>query len=333
MNMKKNISIMAFAAAAMLCCGCSDWTTPENLNFHPQTPEQKDPAAYAEYINAVKAFKETEHNVMIVTMKGTSQYPSSQSQHIMAMPDSADYVCVKIEDKLHEVIAAEIPAVLEKKGTKSLVYVDYAVIAEAWTALEDERADKGEAPGTDEQLAAFFKEQADLQLARCNEYGFAGVMVSFQGTKVAGYAYNSQNAYMQAVKAFHEANPEKELVFRGAARNVIDQDFLQEFKYIIIVAGEERKLSLLPGRVLGSSAPKDRVIMELTVPSADVPEQLGMSPVEAAGWLWTEVENTSFTPRGLCVENGHDDYFCKDMAFRNIRAAITILNTPPTVEE
>jgi len=43
MNMKKNISIMAFAAAAMLCCGCSDWTTPENLNFHPQTPEQKDP--------------------------------------------------------------------------------------------------------------------------------------------------------------------------------------------------------------------------------------------------------------------------------------------------
>ena len=217
MNMKKNISIMAFAAAAMLCCGCSDWTTPENLNFHPQTPEQKDPAAYAEYINAVKAFKETEHNVMIVTMEGTSQYPSSQSQHIMAMPDSADYVCVKIEDKLHEVIAAEIPAVLEKKGTKSLVYVDYAVIAEAWTALEDERADKGEAPGTDEQLAAFFKEQADIQLARCNEYGFAGVMVSFQGTKVAGYAYNSQNAYMQAVKAFHEANPEKELVFRGVS--------------------------------------------------------------------------------------------------------------------
>ena len=48
-------------------------------------------------------------------------------------------------------------------------------------------------------------------------------MVSFQGTKVAGYAYKSQNAYMQTVKSFHEANPEKELVFRGAARNIIDQ--------------------------------------------------------------------------------------------------------------
>lgn len=333
MNMKKNISIMAFAAAAMLCCGCSDWTTPENLDFHPQTPEQQDPAAYAEYINAVKAYKETDHNVMIVSMEGTSQYPSSQSQHIMAMPDSADYICVRIEDRLHEVIAAEIPAVLEKKGTKTLAYVDYAVIASAWTTLEDERADRGEAPGTDEQLAAFFKEQAELQLARCTEYGFSGVLVSFQGTKVTGYPYNSQDAYMKAVKAFHEANPDKELVFRGAARNVIDQEFLQEFKYIVIVAGEERKLSLLPGRVLGSTAPKDRVIMELTVPSADVPEQVGMSPVEAANWLWTETGNTSFTARGLCVENAHDDYFCKEMAFKNIRAAITVLNTPPAVEE
>ena len=331
MKIFKNISIIA-SAAVMLLCGCSDWTVPQNINFHPLTPEQQDPVAYAEYLEGVKAYKQTEHYVMIATMKGTPSYPSSQSQHIMAMPDSADYVCVKVEDKLHEVIAAEIPAVLEKKGTKTLVYVDYAVIAEAWTALEDQRADKGEAPGTDEELAAFFKEQAEAQIARCNEYGFGGLMVSFQGTKT-GSAAISQAAYIDAVKAFHEANPEKELVFRGAARNVIDQEFLKEFKYIIIVAGEERKLSLLPGRILGSTAPKDRVIIELTVPSADIPEQVGMSPIEAANWAWTEAESTSFTLRGLCVENAHDDYFCKDMAFMNIRTAIAILNTPPTVEE
>lgn len=331
MKIFKNISIIA-SAAVMLLCGCSDWTVPQNINFHPLTPEQQDPVAYAEYLEGVKAYKQTEHYVMIATMKGTANYPSSQSQHIMAMPDSADYVCVKVEDKLHEVIAAEIPAVLEKKGTKTLVYVDYAVIAEAWTALEDQRADKGEAPGTNDELAAFFKEQAEAQIARCNEYGFGGLMVSFQGTKT-GSAAISQAAYIDAVKAFHEANPEKELVFRGAARNVIDQEFLKEFKYIIIVAGEERKLSLLPGRILGSTAPKDRVIIELTVPSADIPEQVGMSPIEAANWAWTEAESTSFTLRGLCVENAHDDYFCKDMAFMNIRTAIAILNTPPTVEE
>lgn len=330
MKIFKNIS-MAFAAA-VVCCGCSDWTQPENLNFRPLTPEEQDPAAYAEYLASIREFKAAEHNIMILTMEGTAEYPSSQSQHIMAMPDSADYVCVKIEDKLHEVIAAEIPAVLEKKGTKAILNVDYSLIQSAWNTLEDERADNGQAPGTEEELAAFFKEQAEAQVARCNEYGFAGMMVSFQGTK-AGSAGVSQTAYMDVIKAFHEANPDKDLIFRGAARNVIDQEFLKEFKYIVIIAGEERKLSLLPGRALGSTAPKDRVVIELTVPSADIPEQVGMSPVEAANWLWTEVENTSFTPRGLCVENAHDDYFTKDMAFGNIRKAITILNTKPTVEE
>ena len=331
MKIFKNISIMA-SAAVMLLCGCSEWTQPENLNFRPLTPEEKDPAAYAEYLAAIREYKASEHNVMILTMEGTSEYPSSQNQHIMAMPDSADYVCVKIEDKLHEVIAAEIPAVLEKKGTKTLVSVDHAVINAAWTALEDERVDKGEAPGTQEELAAFFTEQTEKLVARCNEYGFGGLMVSFQGTK-AGAAGVAQAAFIEVIKKFHQENPEKELIFRGGARNIIDQEFLNEFKNIIVIAGEERKLSLLPGRSLGSTAPKDRVIMELTVPSADEPEQKGMSPVEAATWLWTEIENPSFTPRGLCVENAHDDYFCKDMAFKNIRAAITVLNTKPTVEE
>lgn len=331
MKIFKNISIMA-SAAVMLLCGCSEWTQPENLNFRPLTPEEKDPAAYAEYLAAIREYKASEHNVMILTMEGTSEYPSSQNQHIMAMPDSADYVCVKIEDNLHEVIAAEISAVLEKKGTKTLVSVDHAVINAAWTALEDERVDKGEAPGTQEELAAFFTEQTEKLVARCNEYGFGGLMVSFQGTK-AGAAGVAQAAFIEVIKKFHQENPEKELIFRGGARNIIDQEFLNEFKYIIVIAGEERKLSLLPGRSLGSTAPKDRVIMELTVPSADEPEQKGMSPVEAAAWLWTEIENTSFTPRGLCVENAHDDYFCKDMAFKNIRAAITVLNTKPTVEE
>lgn len=331
MKIFKNISIMA-SAAVMLLCGCSEWTQPENLNFRPLTPEEKDPAAYAEYLAAIREYKASEHNVMILTMEGTSEYPSSQNQHIMAMPDSADYVCVKIEDKLHEVIAAEIPAVLEKKGTKTLVSVDHAVINAAWTALEDERADNGQDPGTQEELAAFFTEQTEKLVARCNEYGFGGLMVSFQGTK-AGAAGVAQAAFIEVIKKFHQENPEKELIFRGGARNIIDQEFLNEFKYIIVIAGEERKLSLLPGRSLGSTAPKDRVIMELTVPSADEPEQVGMSPVEAAAWLWTEIENPSFTPRGLCVENAHDDYFCKDMAFKNIRAAITVLNTKPTVEE
>ena len=324
MKIFTKISVLAFLSSALLC-GCSDWTKPEHLDFHRQTPEQADPEAYAQYLEALRAYKQSEHNVMIVGMKGTGQYPNSQSQHIMAMPDSADYVIVKMGQTLHERIVAEIPEALQKKGTQTLLYIDYAEIATQWQNLEDQRSDAGLAPGTDEELVAFFTEKTEAQLARCNANGFGGIVVSFEGTKVAGYAYNSQNAYMTTVKAFHEANPDKVMFFRGGARNVIDQEFLKEFKYILIVGGEEKKLNVLPGRILGSSAPKDRVIFELTVPSADVPEQLGMNPIEAAAWLVT-ANHSGYVPKGLCVENAHDDYFHKEMAFNNVRTAISLMN-------
>ncbi len=325
MKIFTKISVLALVAASAVFSSCSDWTMPENLDFRRQTPEQADPEAYAQYLESLRAYKQSEHNVMIVGMKGTDKYPNSQSQHIMAMPDSADYVVVHMGETLHEKIVAEIPEALQKKGTQTLLYIDYAEIAAAWQALEDQRADNGQAPGTDEELTAFFKAQTEAQLARCNPNGFAGIVVSFQGTKIAGYAYNSQNAYMTTVKAFHESNPDKVMFFRGGARNVIDQEFLKEFKYTIIVTGEEKKLNVLPGRNLGSTAPKDRVIMELTVPSAEVPEQVGETPVNAATWLVT-ADHSGYTPKGLCVENAHDDYFQKDMAFKNVRAAITVMN-------
>ena len=230
MKIFTKISVLALVALSAVLSSCSDWTKPEHLDFHRQTPEQADPEAYAQYLESLRAYKQSEHNVMLVGMKGTDQYPNSQSQHIMAMPDSADNVIVHMGAALHEKIAAEIPEVLEKKGTQTLLYIDYAEIAAAWQALEDERSDKGQAPGSDEELTAFFTAQTEAQLARCNPNGFAGIVVSFQGTKTAGYAYNSQTAYMTAVKAFHEANPDKEMFFRGGARNVIDQEFLKELK-------------------------------------------------------------------------------------------------------
>lgn len=325
MKIFTKISVLASFAATLLLSSCSDWTKPEKLNFYRQTPEQTNPEQYAQYLEDLKAYKQTKHNVMIVGMEGSATYPSSQSQHIMAMPDSADYVIVRMGETLHEKVVGEIPLAFEKKGTKTLLFIDYAEISAAWTLLEDERADKGEAPGTDEQVIEYFRTQTQKQLDRCNKYGFHGIVVSFQGTSQQGFPYNSQNAYMSTIKEFHTANPDKELVFRGGARNVIDQEFLFDFKYTIIVAGEDPNLSLLPGRILGSSAPKDRVIMELTVPSADVPEQLGLSPVEAAQWL-VESDHLGYVPKGLAVENAHDDYFNKEMAFRNVRSAITIMN-------
>lgn len=332
LNIRIPASLMVVASAAILIGSCAKWTQPENLNFRHSFLEDADKAGYENYLNALKDYKQSEHKLMFLTMNGTSDAPSSQSQHIMAMPDSADYICVKVNGELNETIASEIAEVREKKGTKTLLLIDYAPIHDAWGLLEDERADKGLPKGTDAELKAFFKEQTELRIANCTKYGFDGLMVTFIGNTSNTYAKISHIAYMNAVKDFNNTNPDKILAFRGSVRNVEDKDFLKKFKYLTIVAGEDPKLSVLIGRIFGSSVAKDRVIMELSVPSSDAPEQIGVSPIGAAEWLLTELDNKDFKILGLAVSNANDDYFCKEGVFRNIRKAISIIN-PPVVAE
>ncbi len=325
-----NISVGVLASAFALC-SCSKWTEPQNLDFHRKTPEQLDPAAYGQQLSAVREYKKSAHKLMFATIQGTAEQPSRQNQHLMAMPDSLDFICVDMGDELHPSIASEIPEVREKKGTETLLCIDYAPISEAWGLLEDARSDAGQPAGTDEELVAFFREQTELQLARCNKYGFSGLQVSFIGNRATHYAELSQKTYIQAVKDFHEANPGLTIVFRGSARNVVDSEFLKEFSYIVVVAGEEKKLSSLVARL--GDAPTDRIIMEVTVPSADNPVQVGRSAYEAAEWVVAESGNADFSPCGLGVSNACDDYFNKTAPFHNIRTAISKMNPAPAENE
>ena len=326
--MKAKSFIFTCAVAVAVLAGCSKWTQPQNLDFHHKTPEQENPQEYAEYLKGLRTFKQSEHPVMIVTMKGTESYPSCQNVHIMAMPDSADYVCVNLDGGLHEVIAAEIAQVREKKGTKVLCHIDYEKVYEGWCLEEDRRTEEGKPAGTAEDATAFFAEGAKAQLEKCTRYGFHGVMVSYATSAGTEVLTAAQNAFMGDIKSYLAQNSGLEFIFRGSARNVNDTEFLGTCKFVVIIAGEEKKLSLLPGRILGrTSAVSDRVIMELTVPTTAEPDQKGVSPAEGAQWVLDEAQNTGFTPKGLCVSNAYDDYYHKDKAFKNVLDAINILNS------
>ncbi len=326
MNIYRNILTAVLACMAV---SCSEWTEPKHLDFYRPGPGEENPEEYAEYLRGVREFKDGEHKIMIVTMEGTSAHPSSQRQHLTAMPDSADYICVRVPSEgLHPEIAKEIPAVREKKGTKSLLYVDYSVINTEWSRLQDEKADKGEPAGTEQQAGAFFSESAHKQLDHAEEYGFDGLYVSYQGNANTEFGKLTQEAYMTAVKEFSIVRPGLELIFRGSARNIVDKDFLGKFKYICIVAGSEKKLTTLVTRILGydNTVPSDRVIVELTVPSVEEPEQVGPSAAEGAQWVVNEADNSDFTPHGLSISNADEDYFNKKDTYYNVRSAIRIMN-------
>ncbi len=291
----KNISTMAFAGAALLLCGCSEWTEPQNLNFHPLTPEEKDPAAYAEYIGAVKAFKATEHNVMIVTMEGTSEYPSYRWQHPMDMPDSADFICIKDFMSLNKVIADELAQVRQVKGTSSLAYINY---------------------GKPEEVSAY--------LSEADRLGFDGLMID-----ISESSYAQDETFIAQIATWRTLNPDAPVILRGYAKQVGDTDFAVSCSYYVAVAGETTssgQLILEVTRQIGTTLPSDRVLLEVSVPSSEEPEQKGPTPQQAAEWVLTQKTNRNFTPQGIVVANAHDDYHCGDMVFGNIRSAIKILN-------
>lgn len=304
--------IIALSALLPILAGCSGWTTPENISWR-ETPVQ---VSY----DAIKEYKQGSHNLMMLILDTDGLAPSARNAHLHSLPDSADYICVRmLSDTIHPVVAREIPEVSGQKGTRTLLLVDYAEISEAWDALADEAQDTS----SDGELSEFFSSQTSIRLRRSLAYGFDGVMVSFSGR--SGEVVR-QTAFMDAVKAFHADHPSMELVFRGSGRNVIDKAFLSEFSYTVIVAGDSRQLSLLPGRILGSELDKSRVVMEVSVPSSDTPVQEGMSPEEAANWLLGEVNNRDFTPRGLCVGNAADNYYAEEGDYADIRKAIGIMN-------
>lgn len=325
-------TILSIFVVSSLVLSCDKWTQPQNLDFHRKTPQQLDPSGYEKYLEGIREYKKSTHKQMFVTMKAYKTHPSSQNQHLMAMPDSADFICVTMDgDEIYKSVADEIKQVHESKGTEVLLNVDYAPIYSEWSVLEDQRADEGRPAATDEEIVSFFKSKTQAQLENCSKYGFHGLQVTYVGNRSTHFYQLSQDTYISTIMEYYKSTPELRLVFRGSARNIVDKEFLAAISHVVIIAGEEKKLNVLVTRL--GDAPTDRIIMEVTVPSTDNPEQVGRSAIEAAQWVLDEQENEKFTPLGLAVSNAYDDYFNKNSAFWNIRTAINTMNHSISKEE
>lgn len=331
----KNIFIILSAFTLLFLTSCN-----EDLNYH-KTPAELDPEGYAAYLADIREYKETEHRIMMLTMSGVSHFPSHPAQHPLNMPDSADYIFMKNLDNLHPSIVDEIAKVRETKGTRVLSYVDYAPIMDAWNAKEDANIEAGKPAGTVDEIKAFFKEHASKQIAYCQMYGFDGLLVSFVGNKRNEMFEAAHDGFFEPVIEWHNDNPDKEIVVRGSIRNITDRQFLKECSYYVILGETETSKTVINRKIIGNigdGLPMDRMVLELTVPSADVPEQQGLTPYEAAvKWLLPTLKldeegnpipgaiPENISPRGMAVENAQDDYYDKDITFKRIRAGITAM--------
>lgn len=323
MKMKYNNIFLCAVASLSILSGCDKWTQPEALDFDEG---MKTPSA--EYLASLRAFKESDHKVMIVSLDGTSSAPVSQKQHPMAMPDSADWIAIRNAGDLNGLIANELGEVREKKGTRSVSVADFAEIKAAWGLVVDAREEAGKPAPSETEQKAFYKNYTDSLLAFCNKYGFDGVMLSYTGVTADAVG---TSGYFEAIHEWKSANPTKVMMIRGTTLSQItDAQLLSDCKYLIIPMTTDYSPNMLSSTMKSlcrrlSEENKLKLVFETYVPSDAYPQREGFEPqpIVAASWIFKVDEG--YTKLGLCVNNSADDYGSGN-TFSVIRTAITVLN-------
>ena len=327
--------ILAAAAMVSILGSCAKWTKPESISI-PETVGQSE-----EYLAAIRAYKQTDHKIVVLGMDAISGPVSTRNYHPMSMPDSADYIYIKnIVGGLNESLIPEISEVYAKKGTKVLADVDYVAIENAWKAQEDAKAE-GEPAGTEEEYKAFVTEQTIAQLECVTRYGCAGAMASYTGSYSSKYWPTAgRTAYVEAIIDWWKTNGSgKDLIARGNLVNIGSgverhEEFFKLCKYYIYRIGSVTAPSTIDINILGTVAYVDRFIFEATLPTSIDPTQYGMSPAQAAAWIAEpSAEGANYTKEGLSIENAEDDYFTLGNNYPNVRRAISVLNPAPVEEE
>ncbi|WP_417016378.1 glycoside hydrolase family 18 [Alistipes sp.] len=325
--------LLPILAATALVVSCSEWTDPRNVDFLPRMTTY-DPAALAD----LRAFKASEHPLLMMHVEGTPSAPNRQNQHPMAMPDSVDFLLMSRVDGLHASLVAEVAEVRAAKGTRTLNLVSYDAIRSNWEALRAEAVEAGRADEYSEtKFADYCRTETRKQLEYCVTYGLDGVVASYLG----GYDAEPAAPFVLAVDAWANEHADKLLFLRGYPSYVArieGQTLVLRCNYLIILAEDARasvSISRMVREQLTEGVPTDRVILETSVP---VLADGGGDPLSDAAVRtaaeWVMDPRTSSTvrcdKRGLCISNAPDDYFNKP-TYRRIREALAILN--PAADE
>lgn len=110
----------------LLGASCSDWTETEAIENTVYKPWEQDPALWADYTAALRAYKQSEHYLSYARLHNSPAQATSEQDFMRCLPDSLDIVTLTNADNF-SAYDAEDMAVMREKGTKVLYQVDYAV--------------------------------------------------------------------------------------------------------------------------------------------------------------------------------------------------------------
>lgn len=284
----------------LLGASCSDWTETEAIENTVYKPWEQDPALWADYTAALRAYKQSEHYLSYARLHNSPAQAASEQDFMRCLPDSLDIVTLTNADNF-SAYDAEDMAVMREKGTRVLYQVDYA-------ARKAEFAD-----------AAALKTYLDGVIAAVAANGMDGY--SFTTDPLDAAATASIVAMLSAAKADGQL-----LVFEGNPLSVAAAD-REKLDFVVLDTEKAENTTDVRLQVLNATdyagIAADRLLLaaEIDAPLQDA-DRTEYAAVELMARCVVE-----FGPlAGFAAYNIAGDYYHADRNYSTIREAIQTLN-------
>lgn len=284
----------------LLGASCSDWTETEAIENTVYKPWEQDPALWADYTAALRAYKQSEHYLSYARLHNSPAQAASEQDFMRCLPDSLDIVTLTNADNF-SAYDAEDMAVMREKGTKVLYQVDYA-------ARKAEFAD-----------AAALASYLDGVIASVAANGLDGY--SFTTDPLDAAATATIVATLSAAKADGQL-----LVFEGNPLSVAAAD-RDKLDYVVLDTEKAENTTDVRLQVLNATdyagIAADRLLLaaEIDAPLQDA-DRTEYAAVEAMARCVVEYGPLA----GFAAYNIAGDYYHADRNYSTIREAIQTLN-------
>ena len=292
--------ILPFAALLLAAVSCSDWTEMETVDNTVSKPWEQDPALWADYTAALRAYKQSEHYLSYARLYNSPAQATSEQDFMRCLPDSLDIVTLTNADNF-SAYDAEDMAVMREKGTRVLYQVDYA-------GRKAEFAD-----------AAALKTYLDGVIAAVAAHGLDGY--SFTADPLDAAATATIVATLSAARSDGQL-----LVFEGNPLSVAEAD---RAKLDFVVLDTEKaenttevQLLVLNATGYAGIAPEKLLLAaEIDAPLQDE-DRTEYAAVELMARCVVEYGPLA----GFAAYNIAGDYYHAEMNYQTIRTAIQTLN-------
>ena len=346
-KMKHIIKCIAYStvcAAALLMSSCD--TDVEPVEINQPGIERQNPELYKNYLAGIRAYKASNHKIMMSWFDNSQTVPFTQAQHINAIPDSVDYVVLTNPGTITEQMMQEIEEVRSQKGMKVVFQISCDAIKTVYEAQKKAFMEKPEnARKKFRDFNGFLVDSVNTQLHFIDKYNYDGVIMDFNA-KLTYYltdeekaeAIALENVFLGISKDWKERHKDKELIMMGRPQHVADKSLFAQARYLIIPTQNEKSVSgvdYLVRKAMVEGVPTDKFIVLANNKSIDETDTKtgywGKTLAMHSIAKYVASDHTGYTCAGMGLLNANVDYYNASFTYPNLRKVISTIN--PTVKE